>query len=147
MSTKLSIKQDSYCTAMFKVGSETFGNGQKSAKAAGYQGNKHTLESISTENLSKPAIIARKKQIQAKDKAKITADWDYITKKHIQTIDELPLGHTNVQQALDKLGKHLNYYDADNKSKVDKPLALTEEQIAELKRMALDATNIKLRTG
>jgi len=60
-------KQTAFAQAMFTIGLDTFGNGVQSAKKAGYKGNDGTLESIASENLSKPVIIALKTAIQAKN--------------------------------------------------------------------------------
>lgn len=73
---KLTEKQDAFCLAYFTPGSETFGNGQESARTAGYDGNDATLSQVAYENLNKPDIAAMKAVIQAETRntAEITRE-------------------------------------------------------------------------
>ncbi len=93
------------------------------------------------ENVCVKAAIAK---IDADNKAKNEVNAEFITKKLLEEITNLPLGHTSRQQALEKLAKHINYYKLDNESIRDQPATLTPEQLAELKKMAVNASNIRL---
>lgn len=61
---RLTEKETAFCQWLFTPGSETFGNGTRSARKAQYRGNDNVLATIAKENIRKPHIIAEKKRIQ-----------------------------------------------------------------------------------
>ena len=71
---RLTEKQSLFCKAMFTVGSETFGNGTKSARIAGYKGSDDYLARVASENVRKCKIIKEKARIQAKTNQKLSHD-------------------------------------------------------------------------
>ncbi len=115
----------------------------RALQAGGYSVNyseRVGLELFSNVQL-KAAIVKEK----AKQRAKIEVTEQYLIDKFIKAMEELPIGHVNSIRAAENLGKHIDFFKADNKSRIDKPLDLTEAERAELKRMAKAATAIKLR--
>ena len=69
-----SPKMDMFCTYMFTIGSESFGNGTESARKAGYDskgGSDNVLAATASRLLRNVKVIARKEQIQAKTSAKM----------------------------------------------------------------------------
>jgi len=73
MRDKLTLKQERFINAYL-----IDGNATKAAKKAGYKGNYQTLQQVSSENLTKPLIIAAIKAIRAKTEGKVV-----ITVNHV----------------------------------------------------------------
>ena len=63
-----------FCKYYFTPGSDTFGNGQESARAAGYKGNDNTLRATAARLLTKDNIIAMKDVYQAELAEKLGYD-------------------------------------------------------------------------
>jgi len=61
----LTGKQELFCTAMFTVGSQSFGNGTESARTAGYKGSDYTLGRQAHDNTRNHKLLKRKHEIQA----------------------------------------------------------------------------------
>jgi len=67
----LTGKQELFSKYIFMLGSETFGNGVKSAQKAGYKGSYAVLNQIAIDNLHKPIIIREKQRIQTETEEKL----------------------------------------------------------------------------
>ena len=86
------------------------GNATKSAKLAGYDTNKRTLEVIGSENLSKPEIVKALQAKLIKDKINPT----YVL-SGISTIADDSLKDSDRLKAYELLGKYLKLFtDTDN---------------------------------
>jgi len=64
-------KQIAFANAMYTIGLDTFGNGQRSAEAAGYSGNDNTLRQTAHKLVTNGNVIKLKTVIQAKTVKKL----------------------------------------------------------------------------
>jgi len=78
---RLTEKQSLFSKYMFTPGSESFGNGVKSARRAGYKGDINQLGQRAHELVNNSKIKAEKQQIQAENEEKIEIDRDYCIEK------------------------------------------------------------------
>ena len=83
----LTEKQRLFAECYYTPGSETFGNGVKSAQKAGYKGSYWTLNQIAIDNIQKPTIKAQKDRLQAENKAIIKHDRENALRLLQQAID------------------------------------------------------------
>jgi len=84
---KLTEKQALFSKLMFTIGTQTFSNGVKSARKAGYKGSYGTLNQVARENLQKPLIIAEKQRIQAKTAKKVEKNRDYCIARAVDILE------------------------------------------------------------
>ena len=89
---RISEKQSLYSKYMFTSGSESFGNGVKSARKAGYKGNDNILRAIASQNLTKLNIRAEKQRIQAETNKSFKHNRDIAINKLYTDYDYLETG-------------------------------------------------------
>lgn len=111
---KLTLKQEKFCIEYVKNG----GNATAAARDAGYKGNDNTLSSVGDENLRKPAIIDRLKELQApevrKDILSIEQRRKMLTDIAIGMSDGSSQGTTVALKALEILNKMDGIYVTKN---------------------------------
>jgi len=78
---QLTEKQTLFAKYMYTPGSESFGNGRKSAKRAGYKGNSLALRQRAHECVTNRNVLSLKKQIQAESAKKARITRDYLIKQ------------------------------------------------------------------
>ena len=114
------------------------GNGTQAAKKAGYKGNDHTLHSIATENLRKPAVKAYidKRRVELAGTAKVTQE---------MIVEELKaIAFSNIHDVMDKNNQ------IKNVSELDRSIASTIESVQTTSRRngednKIEVTNVKIK--
>ena len=146
MSREITEKQRAWTIAMYTVGGDTFGNGIESARTAKYSGNNNTLKQRAYELVTNSNVIKLKEQIQAKTAKKI----EYNEDKGISLLHEalaMAKSQSNVAgyvSAIRELNSMCGYNHTNLHNDTQQPSELTADARAELKRLARQATNIKL---
>ena len=136
MSVELTEKQELFCLYMYTIGSESFGNGVKSVKRAGYKGSDLVLRGVACENTTKPNIKTRKQEIQAKTVGKIEHNTDIAIKLLFADYENLATralkGDTAAIGARTAIMKELNEITGQHKQIfIDKTPQQRELSIAE----------------
>ncbi len=152
MSKRLTEKQEAFCQAMFVHGSDTFGNGTKSAAKAGYKSKGSALRAVAAENLTKQSIIERKRTLQAQvaekmEYTRVTA-LRMLQDNYAMLEHKASAGDTQAIQARTAIVREFNAISGLHSSTVNTneqaPARFTPDEVAELKRAASAATSIKL---
>ncbi len=137
---------------MFVAGSETFGNGKKSAQIAGYKGTDHYYARVASENVRKCEIIKRKGELQAQvaekmEYTRVTA-LRMLQDNYAMLEHKASAGDTQAIQARTAIVREFNAISGLHSSTVNTneqaPARFTSDEVAELKRAASAATSIKL---
>ncbi len=147
MNNKLTSKQQAFIEFYADPQSKSFNNGVESARRANYKGNDRTLAAIASENLTKPNIISG-----------IAVFIAGIKEKTVANRAQRQQFWTDVMQASPHMGDRLRASELLGKSEADfteniinksdqQPEPLTEQELRELKRMAILSTNTKKAVG
>ena len=108
-------KQQLFAQWYYTPNTDTFGNGVKSAKKAGYNGSYGALNQIATQNIQKDIIIAEKNKIQAKTAEKIDISIDKLVEK-LKSIafDDIDANKGDIIRCLELLGKYKGMFKEVN---------------------------------
>jgi len=142
MANKLTEKQDLFAKAYYTIGGKTFGNGQESARVAGYQGNNDVLKNQACENLTKGYITDRKQAIQAKTEKIAALSIETVLN---QLSNAIAVAITNkdlpaIARISELQGKYLSMWSERGDNSQEEKVKLDEQQSIEANRLA----NIRL---
>lgn len=140
---RISEKQSLYSKYMFTPGSETFGNGVKSARKAGYKGEDNILRAIASQNLTKLNIQAEKQRIQAETKEKLDITVDECIESLAFDVRDKDTNKRDKYKAMDLLGNFCGW-NRDNAPNSEKEAAIASRMSAEEREQAI--TEARART-
>ena len=103
------------------------------------------LDVIASRLLRHDKVIKLKEKILAESKAETKVNAQFITGELLKLVATGNGADKN--RALDMLGKHIDYYNLDNKSSIEQPSELTAEQIDQIRQAASVATSVRLSKG
>ena len=139
----LTPRQESFCVHYTTIGGETFGNGTKSAIAAGYS-EKSAYSQAST-LLKNPKIQQRIKDLHAENMSRnnITVDKVLADLEHDKIMARHAGQYSVAKECSVAQGKYLAMFTDRIERTEPKPKKFTPEEQAELKAMAKRLTGIK----
>ena len=145
----LTPKQDSFCVHYTTIGAETFGNGTKSATAAGYSEKGAYVRG--SELLRNRKVAERIAELHKENMQRnmITVDKVLADLEHDKLMAREARQYAVSKACTELQGRYLAMFtDNINNQTTEQPAKLSDEEFAELRRLAGIAINIKLsKTG
>ena len=138
MDNKLTLKQGAFCKHMFTPGSDTFGNGEQSAKKARYKGNSNTLRQMAHKLVTNGNIIAEKHRIQAisEQEWKISIENQQAEHRRLAKLAEDKGDLTTATRNIELIGKTIGAYQDVHKDATVQQVELDESKRAAARRIA-----------
>lgn len=145
----LTQKQQLFYKYYYTHGSESFGNGPKSAKRAGYKGNDNTLRQRAHELVTNSNASKEKARIQAET----GADVGYTVKNYQDELESVRARAQSLRQpsaevsAIVAKGRSMGYDKDNDAGSKDQAKPLTEEDMAVLRDISKQLTDRDLAQG
>ena len=143
---KLTAKQESFCQYYTDSSNkDTFGNGTESARQALYKGNDGTLQSIGSENLLKPVVIAELARIKAENSERVEHTRE-ISLHRLDIAYELAMkqGNTSSMIAAEREKNAISGLHTQTITTAAPLPMLTDTERTELERAAVRLTSIRI---
>lgn len=152
MAKLLTVKQQAFTIAMYTPGSESYGNGTESARAAQYKGNTNTLKVMAHKLITNGNIIRAKQAIQAETSEKMEHNRDIAIKLLTENLTALTVrvdnGDVGAIQARTAVIRELNaisnLHSSTLHTEQDVVQDITEQQAQTYRDMAAAANREKI---